>query len=208
MTHPQLEAATGHGYGSSKTYAHSVGLSATFRQWRATSHCRFLHGYALQVKIEYGCNALDDRNWCEDFGSLKPLKAWLEETFDHKTLVAEDDPALPWFCEMAEPRHRRELYQPEPIQIGPLVQLVVVPSVGVESFSRLIFDKACALVSDPQRIWVERVTVSEHEGNSAWYGRTPRDGTNGVVGISEQQARRLIDQAIQQRESSRNRTGI
>lgn len=29
-------------YVSTKTYGHEVGLSATFRQWRASSHCRLL----------------------------------------------------------------------------------------------------------------------------------------------------------------------
>ena len=34
-------------YRSSKTYGHEIGLSAAFRQWRAQSHCRLIHGYAL-----------------------------------------------------------------------------------------------------------------------------------------------------------------
>ena len=77
---------------STKTYGHEIGLSACFRQWRAESHCRLLHGYALAVKFVFESEELDVRNWVVDFGSLKTLKGWLEDTFDHTLLVANDDP--------------------------------------------------------------------------------------------------------------------
>ena len=34
-----------------------------------------------------------------DFGGLKPIKQQLEDLFDHKTVIAEDDPALDWFLQ-------------------------------------------------------------------------------------------------------------
>ena len=72
-------------YLSTKTYGHNIGLSAVFRQPHADhSHCRFLHGYSLAFKFTFGCDDLDHRNWCVDFGGLKPLKQWLEDSFDHK----------------------------------------------------------------------------------------------------------------------------
>ena len=80
-------------YTSTKTYGHNIGLSAVFRQPHADhSHCRFLHGYSLQFKFVFGCNELDHRNWCVDFGGLKPLKQWLEDTFDHQTVIDSNDP--------------------------------------------------------------------------------------------------------------------
>ena len=84
-----------------KTYGHDLGLSCAFRQWRADSHCRFLHGYALAVRLEFGANELDDNGWVIDFGALKPVKAWLCDTFDHKLLVAADDPMLADFKALA-----------------------------------------------------------------------------------------------------------
>ena len=71
-------------YYSTKTYGHNIGLSACFRQPNAHSHCKFLHGYSLQFKFTFSCDSLDERNWVVDFGGLKPLKAWLENTFDHQ----------------------------------------------------------------------------------------------------------------------------
>lgn len=143
---------------STKTYAHSVGLSACFRQWRATqSHCQYLHGYALSVKVEFEAIALDEKNWAVNFGGLKPFKAWLEETFDHKTLVAKDDPQIHVF---------RSLHT-----FG-MIQLVEVESTGCEKFAEMCYrwlDKW--IVDQPEyvgRVTVKRVTVSEHEGNSAY----------------------------------------
>ena len=74
-------------YYSTKTYGHNIGLSACFRQPKAHSHCRFLHGYSLQFKFTFGCSELDNKNWAVDFGGLKPLKAWLEDMFDHKLCI-------------------------------------------------------------------------------------------------------------------------
>ena len=65
-------------YRSTKTYDHTEGLSCCFRQWRAThSHCRLVHGYALAFKFVFATYELDERNWCFDFGGLKPIRAWL-----------------------------------------------------------------------------------------------------------------------------------
>ena len=91
MSNPiQLVGAPGMVFESEKTYTHSQGLSCAFRQWRADSHCKYIHGYALQVKITFRSATLDDRNWVQDFGGLTQLKTWLTEWFDHKMIVAEE----------------------------------------------------------------------------------------------------------------------
>ena len=84
-------------YISTKTYR-QIGPVA-YRQWRADSHCNLIHGYALSFHFEFECDTLDSRNWCMDFGGLRPLKEKLEEWFDHTLLVATDDPEIEWFRE-------------------------------------------------------------------------------------------------------------
>ena len=75
--------------------------SCAFRQWRAThSHCQYLHGYQLKAKLWFGCNELDSKNWCVDFGGLNELKQHLKSLFDHTTTVAQDDPELETFKEL------------------------------------------------------------------------------------------------------------
>ena len=141
----------------SKHYGHSEGLSCCFRQWRAAhSHCRLLHGYALAFSFVFASSTLDERNWCFDFGGLKPVRAWLHEMFDHTTLVAEDDPSLETFRDLAT---------------SGLIDLRVLPHVGCEATARHVFDHVAAFVAkqSAERVWLESVEVREHSGNAAVY---------------------------------------
>jgi len=170
MTAPLLSRGAGSGpvaeppagrpvYRSTKTYDHNEGLSCCFRQWRAThSHCQLLHGYALAFKFVFATFELDERNWCFDFGGLKPVRAWLHDMFDHTTLVAEDDPHLPTFRELAGKG---------------LVDLRVLPRVGCEAVAELAFNHVAQFIEQETggRAWLESVEVREHGGNSAIYER-------------------------------------
>src|SRR4051812_21657212 len=150
---------SGEMYRSIKTYGHSEGLSCCFRQWRATdSHCRLIHGYALAFRFVFATNHLDERNWCYDFGGLKPVREWLKHMFDHTMLVAEDDPERARF----EDLHR----------LG-LVDLRLLPAVGCEATAKHVFDhvEEFARTQTGGRVWLESVEVSEHAGNSASYSR-------------------------------------
>lgn len=152
-------------YRSSKTYGHEIGLSAAFRQWRAQSHCRLIHGYALSVHLEFEADELDERNWVVDFGSLKSFKAQLENTFDHKLLVAADDPHLTNF---------------KLIEKAGLARIVIVPATGCEAFAEMIFEAADIWLEDngyKPRVRMHHVTVREHGANSATYSR-PTTYTN------------------------------
>lgn len=144
-------------YSSTKTYTHSVGLSCCFRQHHANSHCNLLHGYALEVKFTFTSAQLNERNWVCDFGSMKGLKKWLEDTFDHKTLIAEDDPLrIPLFRDM---------------HVAGLIDPVIVPAVGCEAFAFMIYEQGelwlKAHDDTRDRVELESVEVREHAGNSA-----------------------------------------
>lgn len=154
-----LKADDGYTFECTKTYAHSVGLSCAFRQWRAKdTHCRFLHGYSLKVTIVFGSHELDDRNWVVNFGGLKRVKEYLEGYFDHKTLVARDDPEFQQFVEL---------------NTKGIIQMLALEHVGCEAFAKHIHDMTSQLLGDDlkNRAWIQSVTVAEHEGNSATYRR-------------------------------------
>jgi 6-pyruvoyltetrahydropterin/6-carboxytetrahydropterin synthase len=147
-------------YGSTKTYTHAQGLSVAFRQWRAESHCRFIHGYAIQVELSFEASQLDERNWVQDFGGLKEIKQWLEGTFDHKLVVAADDPELKTF---------------EILSMQGLAQLVVLEEgVGCEMFAEHIFKHVSNWLWQEQdrtaipRVRLVKCEVREHGGNSAY----------------------------------------
>ena len=84
-----------------RSYKEFNGYSTAFRQWRANSHCRFIHGYALRFKVWFD-GELDERNWVVDFGCFKRngVKDWFKHMFDHTTVVASDDPHLETFEKM------------------------------------------------------------------------------------------------------------
>ena len=142
-------------YQSTKTYDHNAGFSCAFRQWRADSHCHYIHGYALKFKFIFEAKELDARNWAVDFGSLKSLKGILENNFDHKTLVASDDPEIEWFREA----HKRGI-----------LDLVVVPYTGCERMAEMVYEVTEQWLVDngySPRCRLKSVEVSEHSGNSA-----------------------------------------
>jgi 6-pyruvoyltetrahydropterin/6-carboxytetrahydropterin synthase len=144
-------------YRSIKTYGHNEGLSCCFRQWRAThSHCRLIHGYALAFKLVFATRDLDERNWCFDFGGLKPVKSWLQHMFDHTMIVAADDPEIARFETLAR---------------DGLLDLRSMPAVGCEATAKFVYDKVNEIIEQASagRVWVESVEVSEHCGNSAVY---------------------------------------
>lgn len=130
-------------------------FSACFRQPLAESHCRLLHGYGLVFKIEFAATTLDANNWVIDFGSLKPLKALMEEVFDHKLVVAADDPCMDDFDALEE---------------AGIAKLIVLPAVGCEAFAEHVFWMAVEWLEQndhSDRVRVSRVEVWEHDINSA-----------------------------------------
>jgi len=140
---------------STKKYLHSLGLSACFRQWRAESHCHYLHGYSLQIELVFGAVELDVRNWVVDFGSLGDIKQYLVDTFDHKTIVASDDPELTYLKEG---------------QKRGVLQLTILEAVGCEKFAEHIYrvvEEWLFYAGYSTRCFLESVEVKEHEGNSA-----------------------------------------
>lgn len=174
-----------HEFLSTKTYGHEQGFSCCYRQWRAKSHCRFLHGYALKVHLEFSCIERDENGWVQDYGDLKEVKTWLQFHFDHKTLVAADDPQISIFREM---------------QIAGMCELVILKDgVGTEAFARMIYEKVREMTyqQSGDRVRLDLVRVHEHDGNASSYGKRKV--------LSHDQIVHLVDARLQARE--RNHAG-
>jgi len=145
---------------STKTYGHERGYAVAYRQWRADSHCKYLHGYSLAFFFEFEAEDLDARNWVVDFGSLKSFRDKLDEWFDHKVLVAEDDPEFGTFEHLQ--------------QIG-LLKMTVVARTGCEGLSEFLFQYLDEIWLPENgyspRCKVRKVEVRETPSNSAMYMR-------------------------------------
>ena len=129
--------------------------SAAFRQWRSThSHCQYIHGYRLTADITFETNELDERNWVADFGGLKALKEDLQGTFDHKLVVAQDDPEIEAIVKLGT--------------IG-VAEVVILPNVGCERFAEYVLNKADDFIKKATqgRVRVKSVQINEHDSNFA-----------------------------------------
>lgn len=143
-------------YISTKRYDHNCGYSIAYRQHKADSHCRFIHGYSLAFEFEFESETLDVRNWVCDFGGFSTLKDFLGEYFDHTLLVALDDPELDFFREI----HRRGL-----------AQVREVERTGCESLAEYLFWWINEVWMEENgympRVFCRKVRIYETPSNSA-----------------------------------------
>lgn len=143
-------------YISTKTYR-QLGPVA-YRQWRADSHCNHIHGYSLSFHFEFECNDLDSRNWCMDYGGLKPLKEKLEDWFDHTLLVAIDDPQRDELLNLAK--------------LG-LAKITEVEKTGCEGLADFLYEYVNTIFlpsygkDTSDRVWCCKVEVRETDSNMA-----------------------------------------
>jgi len=131
-----------------------------YRQWRADSHCNLNHGYAFSMKFYFGTDHLDVRNWVADYGGLKDLKTILQEQFDHRQLVAEDDPLIDWYKEGE--------------RLG-AAKLTILPRLGCEGLADMLYKFVNGVYipdnwgpGEADRLWCFRVEVRETQSNMAY----------------------------------------
>ena len=141
---------------STKTYGNEVGLSCCFRQWRADSHCNKLHGYSLGFRFTFEAVKLDERNWVYDFGGCKWIKEYLQDEFDHKLVVAKDDPHLE--------RILHTVYTD-------IAVVKVMDDVGCEKFAEMVYNHVASKIKEETkgRVSLFSVECFEHGANSAIY---------------------------------------
>jgi len=143
-------------YISTKTYNQIAPVA--YRQWRADSHCNVIHGYALSFHFEFECDTLDARNWCMDFGGLRPLKEFIEEHFDHCMLLAQDDP------------HYEDIKK---LGTLGLAKITEVEKTGCEGIADFLYEYVNTILLpsygeiEAQRVWCSKVEVRETDSNMA-----------------------------------------
>ena len=55
------------------------------------SPCKHNHGHSYKVKLSLTVNDLDQNDMVIDFGMLKPFQKWLDDNFDHATIISQND---------------------------------------------------------------------------------------------------------------------
>jgi len=159
-------------YTSTKEYVDA--FPCAYRQWRADDKpdgrpgCNSIHGYAFSIKLYFGANHLDVRNWVADYGAMRDLKSTLEDQFDHTLLVSSDDPHIDWYRE-AEKRG--------------IAKLTILPYLGCESLADQIYKYINGVFipdhwgqCESERIWCYKVEVRETQANMAFREGHRADG--------------------------------
>lgn len=147
--------------------------SVAIRQHKAIhSHCQLLHGYALKFQAIFESvekdvdKQLDEMNWIMDYGGFKStdatptpgngLKDWMNNMWDHTTLIEKDDPHLESFKFLEE--------------MG-ACKLIIMDKIGAESAAKLVFDKfnERLALTGGGRVKCVRVECWETDRNSSIY---------------------------------------
>ena len=151
-------------YESTKTYGNERGLSCCFRQWKADSHCQYLHGYSLGFRFTFETDHLDERNWVYDFGNCKWIKVFLEQTFDHKLLLDKKDPELSHLLHFSKEKDRDWMN-------GNIAQILTMDGGGCEKFAEYVYNFVAPKIIEEtkNRVNLKSVEVFEHGSNSAIY---------------------------------------
>lgn len=131
-----------------------------YKQWKADTACNINHGYSFSIKFYFGANELDKRGWVCDYGGLKELKQVLKDQFDHRTLIAFDDPDL-------------ELYKK--LEKDGILKLTILPGLGCEMIADQLYRYVNGVYipdmlgqGEANRIWCYRVEVRETQSNMAF----------------------------------------
>ena len=145
-------------YKSSKRFGP---ITTGHRQWRDKGHCSYVHGYGRYVRLTFEATELDERGWVMDFGDLKDVKSWIESEWDHRTLIAADDPTIPELKTLEE--------------VGG-INLNILPEgylPGIEESCRYLYDKLNPVIQRKtnNRVEITRVEIWETEKNQAEYVR-------------------------------------
>ena len=142
-------------YRVTKTYGNERGLSCAFRQWRAESHCKLIHGYSLGFRFVFEARKLDENNWVYDFGDMGFIKDFLEDNFDHILMIASDDP------------RKEDLYN-----LDGIAEIRELPVVGCEAFAEYVYSYVGREVKEQtnERVRLVSVECFEHGANSALFG--------------------------------------
>ena len=145
-------------YTSTKEYIDAFPVA--YRQWKADSHCNINHGYAFSMKFYFGTDDLDVRNWAADYGGLGELKDFLKSMFDHRQLVAQDDPCLPIYQELEK---------------AGAAKLTILPRLGCEGLADMLYKYINGVYipdmwgkAEADRLWCYRVEIRETQTNMAY----------------------------------------
>ena len=127
-------------------------ITCSFRQWRAQSHCHFIHTYKISVRVSYYVS--ESTSDSDKFSILSQVVENIK-SLDGKLIIASDDPEKEMLISFAESQLPNSGY-------------VIIDHTGCERMAEHIFNDLQHKLQDS--IQMGRVTVMEHEANMGSFG--------------------------------------
>lgn len=123
------------------------------RQHKHAGHCSQIHGHNWTFKFTFAAHKLDECGFVVDFGKLKFLRKYLEDTFDHALVLNKTDPAL---------AHLRD-------SLSGYARIIVVDDCSCEGLLAHLYPILNRLVQDATeaRVFILRLEIEEDSRNSA-----------------------------------------
>lgn len=156
-----------------KSYKRYDNISVCHRNYHAAKNterdsfrCSLIHGYARSIELEFAADVLDDKGWVYDFGNCRTFKKWLDDNYDHCTLISSSDPLLDDILSMEK--------------LG-LLRVTVIDDVdghnpSIEGSAKHLFDvfnTAIRIMTGKEgamrNLRISKVTIWEHSSNFASY---------------------------------------
>ncbi len=129
------------------TVGREIHFSYGHRLTNYNGKCARLHGHNGRVSVEVSADKLDGLGMVMDFYKIREsIGKWIDETLDHRTLLAENDPLVAVLQKAGEP------------------VVVMKENPTAEAMARWIFDEAVR-----KGLPVSRVTFWETENSFASY---------------------------------------
>lgn len=125
------------------------------RQHRHDGHCALVHGHNWSFRFTFGASEPDENGFVIDFGRVKFIRRWLEDTFDHACVFNRDDPL------------REQLIAAAP----EAWKVLTVESCSCEGLARYVFEAIDPMVREHTagRAFLLEVEIHEDSRNSATY---------------------------------------
>lgn len=144
-------------YLTSKSFGGASGFSCCYRDHNDDeSTLGQLHGAVLAFKIMFEADNLKDIRQVD--GLMEKIEEFLDATFGHTTIVAQDDPSMEAFEQLDE---------------DGAIDLVVLVETLPDAFAKAVFDYCVHWVGEGMfgTLMIHSVECKEHDGTSAIYAR-------------------------------------
>ncbi len=125
------------------------------RAHKHKGHCADIHGHSWTFEFTFAAGSTDEAGFIMDFGKLQPLKAWIENRFDHKLVLSGDDPKAKHLVASLQDEH--------------LADIKIIPDCSAEGIAAYLLECAGEVIHEitAGRVSLVRVTVREDSRNSA-----------------------------------------